>query len=194
MPSSAIRQDYLSIEDYLAGERDVDTKSEYVDGQVYAMAGASETHNTISASLFLAIGNHIPDDCYAWQSDMKVVGENKGKHFSYYPDVMVACGENEGDQYFRTNPLLIAEVLSPSTQRADLTEKLDNYTAIPSLIEYMAIAQDVPLVRLYRRRTAWQMESYYAEDSLLLESIQLELPMITIYRKVLKAVGLDTGH
>ncbi len=194
MPSPAIRQAPLRIEDYLAGERDVDTKSEYVDGQVYAMAGASETHNTLSASLLLAIGNHIADDGYAWQSDMKVVGENKGRQFSYYPDVMVACGENEGDQYVRTNPLLIAEVLSPATRRIDLTEKLENYTAIPTLVEYLVIAQDVPLVRLYRRRTAWQMESYDAGDSLSLESIQLELPVITIYRKVLKAVGLETGH
>lgn len=124
-------------------------------GQVYAMTETSETHSTIAASFFLSIGNHLPDNCRGWQADMKVIGQNKDKHFSYYPDIMVACGENTGDQYARSNPLLIAEVLSPSTQRTDLSEKLDNYATLPSLIEYVVISQDVPLIRLYRRRTAW---------------------------------------
>jgi Uma2 family endonuclease len=181
----------ISFEDYLAGERDVDFRSEFVDGQIYAMAGASETHNTLSASFFLAIGNHLTDDCRAWQSDMKVIGSNESKDFAYYPDIMAACGENTGDQYARTNPILIAEVLSPSTQRTDLTEKLYNYTSIPSLIEYVLISQDVPLVRVYRRRNAWQLENYYAEDCFALESMGIEVDVMAIYQRVRREVGLD---
>lgn len=185
--------DTISFTDYLAGERDVDFRSEFVDGHIYAMAGASETHNTLSASFFLAIGNYLTDDCRAWQSDMKVIGKNEGKDFAYYPDIMAACGENTGDQYARTNPILIAEVLSPSTQRTDLTEKLYNYTSIPSLIEYVLISQDVPLVRLYRRRQAWTLESYYAEDRFALESMGIEVDVMTIYQRVRREVGLDVG-
>lgn len=181
----------ISFDEYLAGERDVDFRSEFVDGQIYAMAGASETHNTLSASFFLAIGNYLTDTCRAWQSDMKVIGNNEGKDFAYYPDIMLACGDNTGDQYARTNPILIAEVLSPSTQRTDLTEKLYNYTSIPSLIEYVVIAQDVPLVRLYRRHQAWKLENYYAEDSFVLESMNITIDVLTIYQRVRREVGLD---
>lgn len=74
---------------------------------------------------------------------MKVIGETQGKHFFYYPDIMAACGENEGDQYTRTNPVLIVEVLSPSTQRIDMKEKLDNYKSLASMLEYVVVSQDV---------------------------------------------------
>ncbi len=180
----------ISFEDYLAGERDVDIRSEYIDGYIYAMAGASETHNTIAGSFYVAIETALKDECRAWQSDMKVIGQNAGQYFSYYPDIMAACGENTGDQYARTNPILIVEVLSPSTQRTDLNEKRDNYFSIPSLIEYVVVSQDIPLVRLYRRRTAWQEEALYAENRLVLESIDLDIPVTHIYRRVQREVGL----
>lgn len=180
----------ISFEDYLAGERDVDIRSEYIDGYLYAMAGASETHNTIANVFSAAIENALKDECRAWQSDMKVIGQHADQNFSYYPDIMAACGENTGDQYVRTNPILIVEVLSPSTQRTDLIEKRDNYFSIPSLIEYVVVAQDVPSVRLYRRRTGWQEETLYAEDRLVLESVELDIPVTHIYRRVQREVGL----
>jgi Uma2 family endonuclease len=180
----------ISFADYLAGERDVDIRSEYIDGHIYAMAGASESHNTIANVFSAAIENVLQDECRAWQADMKVIGQNKEQHFSYYPDIMAACGENTGDQYVRTNPILIVEVLLPSTQRTDLTEKRDNYFSIPSLIEYVVVAQDMPLVRVYRRRTGWQEEALYAENRLVLESIGLDIPVTHIYRRVQREVGL----
>jgi Uma2 family endonuclease len=183
--------DNISFGDYLTGERDVAVRSEYIDGHVYAMAGASETHNTLAASFFLVIGNHLTDDCRAWQSDIKVIGKSNDKDFSYYPDIMAACGKNTGDQYARTNPILIAEVLSDSTQRTDLTEKLYNYTTISSLMEYVVIAQDIPLIRLYRRRNAWKLETYYADDCFVLESMGVTVEVLEIYRRVKREVGLD---
>lgn len=188
----ALKHTYLDFEDYLAGERDLDTRSEYVDGEIYAMAGASETHNTITGSFFASIENHLSNTCRVWQSDMKVVGKTHGhKPFAYYPDIIVACGENTGDQYYRTNPILIVEVLSGSTKRVDLKEKCDNYTQIPSLLEYVVVSQDTPFLRVFRRRTHWQLEAYYAEDTLVLESVGLTLPVTQIYRRVRKEVGLD---
>ena len=189
--ATALQIESVSFEDYIAGEREVEVRSEYIDGQVYAMGGASETHNTIASSLTAAIDNSLRDSCRVWQSDMKVIGENQSKNFSYYPDIMAACGENEGNQYARTNPALIVEVLSPSTQRIDMKEKFDNYKSIESLLEYVIVSQDVPLVRVFRRRNAWGMESFYAEDSIELESVGLTIDVAHIYRRVRKEVGLD---
>lgn len=192
MATQALKQPHLPFDDYLEGERDVDIRSEYVDGETYAMAGASETHNTITQTLGSAIDTALEDSCRVWQSDMKVIGKTRdNKPFSYYPDIMAACGENTDDPYYRTNPVLIVEVLSGSTKRIDLKEKFDNYTQIPSLLEYVVVSQETPYLRVYRRRTHWQLESYYAEDALMLESVGLEIAVHHIYRRVRREVGLD---
>lgn len=190
----ALKYDFTSFEDYLAGERDADIRSEYVDGLIYAMAGASETHNTIAGSFYAFIETQLKDGCRVWQSDMKLVIRNKGQRFGYYPDIMAACGENPDDLYTRTNPILIVEVLSDSTERVDLKEKFDNYTSIPSLLEYVVVSQDVPLVRLFRRRTSWERETYRADDVFRLESVELDVPVQHIYRRVRKEVGLAVSY
>ena len=191
MSSALAKQTFIDFEDYLASEQDVDIRSEYIEGQIYAMAGASELHNTVATTFCSMIDNHLPDECRAWQSDMKVVGENQGKSFSYYPDIMSSCEENTDNPYYRTNPSLIIEVLSPSTERTDLNEKFNNYTSIPSLIEYVVVAQDIPYLKVFRRRTAWKAEAYYAEDKVLLESVNLEFLVKQIYRRVKREVGLE---
>lgn len=180
----------IAFQEYLAGERDVDIRSEYIDGQVYAMAGASEVHNTIASELHTMINSHVPDECRVWQSDMKVMGKTQGDYFAYYPDVMASCEENTGDPYVRTNPCLIIEVLSKSTQRTDLKEKRDNYIQIPSLFEYVIVSVDTPYVRVFKRRHSWQLESYYLNDSFTLESVNLDIAVKQIYRRVKKEVGL----
>ncbi|PWQ95475.1 Uma2 family endonuclease [Leucothrix pacifica] len=182
-----------SFTEYLEGEQDVEFRSEYVGGEIYAMAGASETHNTIAGDFYARINIHLPAHCRVWQSDMKVVGSTLDlQPFSYYPDIMAACdADDDENAYYRTNPLLIAEVLSKSTHRIDLNEKLSSYTQIKSLLEYVVVSQDTPFVRVYRRRTNWQIEIFGAEDNILLESIDLELPVTDIYRRVRREVGLD---
>lgn len=190
---SALQQSDATFTEYLEGERDVDARSEYAGGEIYAMAGASETHNTISGDFYARINIHLPEQCRVWQSDMKVVGNTLDHQpFSYYPDIMAACGDDDDDNaYYRTNPLLIVEVLSKSTHRIDLNEKLASYTQIKSLLEYIVVSQDTPFVRIYRRRTNWQLESFGAEESTLLESIDLALPVTDIYRRVKREVGLE---
>ena len=85
----ALEQTYIPFDDYLEGERDVDTRSEYVDGEIYAMAGASETHNTIASSFHASIDNALKDTCRVWQSDMKVIGKTRdNKLFSYAEDIL----------------------------------------------------------------------------------------------------------
>ncbi len=187
----AIKPAFTTFEEYLAGERDVEIRSEYIEGQIYSMAGASELHNTVATTFCSAIENSLSDECRVWQSDMKVIGENQGKFFSYYPDIMASCEENTDDPYYRRNPSLIIEVLSPSTERADLKEKFDNYTRIPSLIEYVVVSQDTPYLRVFRRSTNWQVEHYYADDTVRLESAGLEIQVKKIYRRVKREVGLE---
>jgi Uma2 family endonuclease len=192
--SNAIKYEFMSFETYLEGERDGDIRHEYVDGQIYAMGGASELHNTVAAELHTAINSRLPDTCRAWMADMKVKIEYGGKTFGYYPDIMVACGENTGDQYVRTNPILIVEVLSATTRRTDLNEKLANYTQIPSLLEYVTVSQDTPHLRIFRRRCDWQPEYCYAGDSFVLESVGLEMAVEAVYRRVRREVGLEVGR
>ena len=187
----AIKYDFTPFEDYLAGERDVDIRSEYVNGFIYAMAGTSRTHNTIASSFTALIETHLRDACRVWQSVMKVVIRNEGQKFSYYPDIMAACRFDEENDYICTTPILIVEVLSDSTERTDLKEKFDNYTSIHSLLEYVVVSQDVPLVRLWRRHTAWEREMYRAVDTFWLESVELNVPVQHIYRRVRREVGLD---
>jgi Uma2 family endonuclease len=189
--SHALKHDFLSFEDYLEDERETQIRHEYVDGQVYAMGGASELHNTVTGELYAAILGKLSLTCRAWIADMKVKIESKGKFYAYYPDIMVACGENTGDPYTRANPILIVEVLSRSTRRTDLKEKFDNYTQIPSLQEYVVVSQDTPHLRIFRRSRGWQAEGYYAGDVFKLESVGLELAVEAVYRRVRREVGLE---
>lgn len=189
--SQAIKYEFLSFDAYLKGEQQANFRHEYVDGQTYAMSGASAAHNIIAGELFAAFHAHTKPPCQVFISDMKVVVQQLDKHFAYYPDVMVACDTNEDNAYFRQHPLLIVEVLSPSTQRTDLSEKLTNYTLIPSLLEYLIVSQDTPHVQLFRRRTNWKVEYYYAGDNFQLESIKLELAVEAIYRRIRTEVGLS---
>jgi len=122
---------------------------------------------------------------------MKVRIERGSKQFVYYPDIMAACGENTGDPYFRVDPILIVEVHSPSTKRVDLYENPDNYMQIPSLLEYVVVAQDTPHLRIFRRRNSWQPEYHHAGDNFGLESVGLEMPVVDVYRRVRREVGLD---
>lgn len=189
--AQVLKYDLIPFEDYLTGERELTIRSEYVDGLVYAMAGASRTHNTITSSFHALIETNLKDECRVWQSDMKTLIQHKGQRFAYYPDIMATCSILDEDEYICTNPILIVEVLSDSTERTDLKEKFDNYTCIPSLLEYVVVSQDVPLVRVWRRRTSWEREIYRAGETFQLESVALNVPVEHIYRRVRKEVGLE---
>ena len=190
MSLAAQQSHHTSFADYLFGERDGEQRHEYLDGEIYAMSGASELHNTVNAELFASLYPHLPDECRAFMSDMKVKIEIATKIYGYYPDIMVACGENEEDPYYRTNPVLLVEVLSPSTRRIDLTEKLAHYTQISSLLEYVIVHPDNPHIMIYRRRNGWRLEHFYAEETFTLDALAVELEVEGIYKKVRKEVGL----
>lgn len=179
--------DHLSPEAYLLGENDrIDgIKYEYVNGKVYAMAGASRAHNIVAGEFFAILRNHLRGGhCRAYPSDMKVgIRTLREDHF-YYPDVQVTCAD-EKDRYYNTSPCLIVEVLSDSTARVDRYEKLMAYRLLPSLQEYVLCTQHTPFVEIYRKRTEWQAEYFASGETFLLESVGLEIAVNELYEFLL---------
>jgi Uma2 family endonuclease len=174
---------YLSPEQYLLDENDSASgvRYEYVNGQTYAMAGASRGHNRVVGRFFLRLATHLENSgCDVFQSDMKVGLQRKDDTRFYYPDIQVSC-EDENDAYYNTSPCLIVEVLSESTARKDRTEKLFAYQGIASLQEYVLCSQDTPNVEVYRRSTGWQRERFNDGQRFLLASANLEVSVDDIY-------------
>ncbi len=118
----------LTVEEYLKLEQDVEVRHEYVAGQIYAMAGASEAHNLIVTNLIAILRPHLRgSSCRTFVSDMKVKVKTQQADIFYYPDLLVTCDSNDNKKYFKTNPNLIVEVLSDSTETTDRREKRINY-------------------------------------------------------------------
>ena len=181
LPSERIS---LSVEEYLAGERDGTVRHEYVGGQVYAMAGASARHNRIAGNIFSRLNDHLDgEECEPFISDMKI---RVAPDLFYYPDVVVTCDDPGGDAYYRTRPRLIIEVLSPTTERTDRHEKLSAYKACESVQEYALISQEQMRVELHRRTgDEWQAEILTeTDDSCEFHSIGLAMSLRDIYRNV----------
>lgn len=150
---TALKQlDSISIIDYLAGEEVSETKHEYLGGAVHAMAGASNRHNNIAGNCFAFLHAKLREKpCRPYNSDTKIRIEFSDHIRFYYPDSMVACQTNPDTDHFQTQPVVVVEVLSESTRRADLGEKRDAYLTIPSLKVLIFVEPDIPSVTLYRR-------------------------------------------
>lgn len=178
-------QTLISPEDYLERELAASVKHEFVDGALYAMAGASDRHGAVTLAFGSALFNHLPAQCSVFTQDMKLRIKAEKAMLFYYPDVLVTCSATDrADRCFREQPILIVEVLSPSTERVDRTEKFDAYRRVPSLQEYVLADQDMPKVEMFRRRAAWAREEFYPEDSFTLESAVLDLMVAQVYRRV----------
>lgn len=137
---------YISEAEYLEGEKRADERHEYVDGQLYLMAGTSKRHNRIARNFITQMETAaLGKNCEVFFSDIKV---RAAKHKTYYyPDVVVGCAEDDdADDYYLEKPCLIIEVSSESTIRKDYLEKALVYQAISSLQAYLIVAQDKPQV------------------------------------------------
>ena len=182
-------QTYFTPEEYIALERKADYKSEYFNGHIIAMAGASSEHNLIIGDIFYGLYPELRQrGCLVYTSDMRV-RPSPGDTY-VYPDVVVVCGEPEfEDDAFDTllNPIVIVEVLSPSTEVYDRGEKFTRYKQLASLQEYVLVSQDKVQVEHYRRHgTQWGLSHYRElEDVLRLPAIGCELPLRDIYARVI---------
>jgi len=175
------KQNWISPEDYLAGELVSDIKHEYIDGEVYAMTGASINHARIVSALTRLVGNHLADTpCEVFAADIKVKADNN----FFYPDIIVDCDRKHGNDYVTESPLIIIEVLSKSTRKLDQTLKRLAYQSLPSLQEYVLIEQEFVDIEVSRRGNHWQPEHYYLGDQVYFAALDLSLPVEDIYARV----------
>ena len=175
----------LTADDYLAGELTSGMRHEFVDGEVYAMAGASESHNLIAGNVFATLRSLVRGGpCKVFISDVKL-RVAKWNAF-YYPDVRVVCDAGDNQAYYKQSPCLLIEVLSASTESIDRREKMLAYRTLPSLREYVLIAQDKRHVELYRRAQdgRWGTAVVMDVGDFELECVHGNLALTDIYEDV----------
>lgn len=172
--ATAFKRDTRSLEEFLAWEEEQPDRYERIGGVVHAMVGGSLNHNRITLNVAFSLTPSLPAGCQAFVNDIKIVTPAKDV---MYPDVLVACGELDGRATWLDAPVVLVEVLSPSTQRLDHTRKRWAYATIPSLRHYVLVGQDEPVVEVY----SWQ------EDGSWLSVIHRELDAVA----VLPALGTE---
>ena len=178
MASQLAYQTHYTAEDYLALEQESAEKHEYINGEIYAMAGASDAHVTVSLNIATALKNHLRGKlpCRGFIADMKLHVRETDAYF--YPDVFVTCKDAFPPRgNIKTDALLIVEVLSPSTEAYDRGVKFAHYRYLPGLQEYLLIDIETRTVDLYRKNTEglWVLHPYTAEQTLELASVGLNL-------------------
>jgi Uma2 family endonuclease len=177
---------YLDPDDYLTAEQDSSVKHEYIDGQVYAMAGVSDAHVTIALNVATLLKNHVRESkCQVFISDMKA--RIKELNIYYYPDVLVTCDERDRtESTFKRYPKVIIEVLSSSTEAFDRGDKFLDYQHIETLEEYMLVSTSRQRVDCFRRNAEglWVMQSYSPGQILSLNSLQFETALEALYEDV----------
>ncbi len=152
----------FSVEDYLAFEEHSEIKHEYINGEIYAMSGASVRHNQIAGNLFARLLNRLRGSpCQVFFADVKLHLKEVGVDIFYYPDLMVCCDPNERDPYYRTRPCLIVEVLSSGTARTDQQEKLFAYKRLDSLQGYLLLEQErIGATLHWRENSDWRRADF----------------------------------
>ena len=172
---------------YLDWEAGQPEKHEYLDGEVFAMAGASDAHVTLAGNVFMALRNHLRGGpCSVFISDMKLRVEADNAFF--YPDVFVTCAESDrAHSHYKAAPSLVVEVLSPTTSAYDRGAKFAAYRKLPSLREYAVIDPERLSVDLFRRDSDsghWVLYPFVAGDEVQCTSVGLRVSMAELYEDV----------
>lgn len=178
---------YITAEEYLANEECASIKHEFVDGQVYAMTGATGRHRKIAGNIYSALRSHLKGSgCHADIADAMVHVQHTNSY--YYPDVLVSCGSFDEEAMLVESPVLIVEVLSRSTAAIDRREKLYAYKRLNSLREYLIVHQRTQKVELHRKNAYGEWELYeFTQDAVSLESLpigKIVIPLEVIYEDV----------
>jgi len=187
MTAQSVHDVLISPEDYLAGELCSEVKHEYLSGMVYAMAGARNLHNEIATNILVALHNRLRGKpCRPFNSDTKVRLRLRDQLRFYYPDVQVTCHPNPPDDSFQDQPVVVVEVVSESTRRADEGEKRDGYLGLSSLEQYLLVEQGRPSVLQWRRTPEGFVRELFSgiESTIPLAGLGLELPLSEIYEGV----------
>lgn len=183
--STAKQSDFITEQSYLDSELLSEVKREYLDGQVYSMAGTSKNHDIIATNLARQFGNHLQDSpCQFYGPDLRIKTSTKSYRYS---DGMVVC-EDSGDAFRNKSttesPVIIVEVLSKNTRHMDKGVKLLEYINIPPMKEYVMIEQDFVSIDVLRRSEGWILRNYTLGDPIYFESIELALSVEEIYHRV----------
>jgi Uma2 family endonuclease len=180
---------FLTPQDYLAWERQQETRHEWFDGQVYAMTGASREHNLLCGNVFAALHGQLRGrPCEVYNNDMRVKVSETGVYT--YPDIVAACAElrfEDAEVDTLLNPVLIIEVLSDSTERYDRGAKFAHYRNLSSLQDYLLVAQAECRVEHYRRQDLnhWLLSEYRGLDDMIeLVSVNGRLLVADVYERV----------
>lgn len=181
---------YLSPEQYLAAERGADRRSEYFDGEMFAMTGGSRAHNLVVTNLVGELRQQLKGrSCELYPSDLRVRVSATGLYT--YPDIVAVCGEPrfDDDEQADTllNPTLIVEVLSPTTEAYDRGRKFEHYRTLASLQEYLLVSQEVPRIEQFLRQDDghWLFTAASGlETDLALPSIGCRILLAEVYDKV----------
>lgn len=178
----------VSVEDYLANEEGGELRHEYIDGQLYAMTGASDRHGLIVSNLVAGLRPLTRGrGCQLFASDMKVRLRIAEQDIFYYPDLLLSCEPDDRETYFRTKPCMIVEVLSESTERIDRREKFPAYKTLPTLQDYLLVSQTRREVWHHRRSRDWAAE-VLTDGDLSLDCLEIRLPLESLYEEI---EGLD---
>ena len=192
---SARPQTYYTPEQYLEMDRAADTRSEYVGGEILAMAGASREHNRITLNVGSSLNEQLRGSpCEPFTSDLRVKGRTTGSFL--FPDVVVGCSPLEFEDAsldILLNPVVIMEVLSPTTAAGDRSWNA-HYRRMATLKDFVMLSQYEPLVEHYTRQTddQWVLTELRGPDAVLrLPSLGCELPLADIYERVAFAPDPD---
>ena len=180
-------QPFFDAQAYLAWEAVQSTKHEYHDGEVFAMAGASDAHVTVAGNVYMALRNHLRGSpCSVFISDMKLRVEEDNAFF--YPDVFVTCAESDrGQSHSKSAPVLVVEVLSPATSAYDRGAKFAAYRKLPTLREYALIDPERLSLDLFRREgdsKRWVLHPIEAGGHVEWASVGLQVPLEALYEDV----------
>ncbi len=168
----------MSADQYLEYEQTQEVRHELVDGYLYAKVDASDRHEEIAMNLAAALLLHLRGGpCRVYKSDLKLrIGDD-----FYYPDIFVRCGTERGDPYFKTDPVLIVEVLSPTTQRYDRGDKRQAYLSLPSLRDYILVSQTEMKVWIEHRDTAKITILDAPDDTIAIPGLEFSISLQELY-------------
>jgi len=176
---SNVAKQLMSLDEFLAWERDQPERYEFAGGVITMMTGGSLDHSTIASNLWTALRDLLRGStCRAFRGDSKIIAN----HSIRYPDLSVTCTQVRGTEDIVLDPMLIVEVISPSTEREDRGRKKFDYFATPSIRQYAIIEQDERLIDLYTRTgDRWTDEIIEGDAVLNLSSIGVEVSLDVIY-------------
>lgn len=193
--STTARRLHYTYDQYAALEGESSIRHEYLDGEIYAMAGGSPDHAALAAAVIGLLRGRIPPGCRVFTSDLRIRIPASG--LSTYPDAAVVCGRTQrasDDALAVVNPVVLVEVTSTSTEEYDRGEKFRHYQQLPTVREVLFVSHREPLLTLHRREgSVWETSEARSGQTITLSSLAADLSVDDIYQGGLEDVTADSS-